>query len=189
MNREVHYIFSIQTQDYLKSAWERGRRVYLMISPIAQCRADASGNFRKAVARGDRTAASCLSNLQNTSGLIKRKARNNNNYDVIGAASVSTFELSTQTNSHTAIHTSSTRWTDVSQFFFSNILALHLRRTSVHSEVLCMQSSLEQHMQHPATNTSLLWLVMCVHIVYINTRAKTITSKGVLKAQESRELS
>lgn len=22
MNREVHYIFSIQTQDYLKSAWE-----------------------------------------------------------------------------------------------------------------------------------------------------------------------
>lgn len=73
MNREVHYIFSIQTQDYLKSAWERGRRVYLMISPIAQCRADASGNFRKAVARGDRTAVSCLSNLQNMKGLIKRK--------------------------------------------------------------------------------------------------------------------
>lgn len=72
MNREVHYIFSIQTQDYLKSAWERGRRVYLMISPIAQCRADASGNFRKAVARGDRTAVSCLSNLQNMKGLIKR---------------------------------------------------------------------------------------------------------------------
>lgn len=23
MNHEVHYIFSIQTQDYLKSAWER----------------------------------------------------------------------------------------------------------------------------------------------------------------------
>lgn len=49
-----------------------------MISPIAQCRADASGNFRKAVVRGDRTAASCLSNLQNMRGLIKRKASNNN---------------------------------------------------------------------------------------------------------------
>lgn len=73
MNREVHYIFSIQTQDYLKSAWERGRRVYLMISPIAQCRADASGNFRKAVARGDRTAASCLSNLQNTDGVDQKE--------------------------------------------------------------------------------------------------------------------
>lgn len=73
MNREVHYIFSIQTRDYLKSAWERRRRVYLVISPIAHCRADASGNFTKAVARGDRTAVSCLSNLQNTKGLIKRK--------------------------------------------------------------------------------------------------------------------
>lgn len=97
MNREVHYIFSIQTRDYLKSARERGRRVYLMISTIAQCRAVASGNFRKAVARGDRTAASCLSNLQNTKGLIKRKARNNNNYDLIGAGGAYTFELSTKT--------------------------------------------------------------------------------------------
>lgn len=73
MNREVHYIFSIQTQDYLKSACERERRVYLMISPIAQCRADASGNFREAVARGDRTAVSCLSNLANTESSSKGK--------------------------------------------------------------------------------------------------------------------
>lgn len=74
MNREVHYIFSIQTQDYLKSAWERERLVYLMISPIAQCRADASGNFRKAVVRGDRTAVSCLSNLQNTKGVDQKES-------------------------------------------------------------------------------------------------------------------
>lgn len=75
MNREVHYIFSIQTQDYLKSAWKRGRRVYLMISPIAQRRADASGNFRKAVARGDRTAASCLSNLPNMKGFDQKESQ------------------------------------------------------------------------------------------------------------------
>lgn len=75
------------------------------------------------------------------------------------------------------------------KFFFPNILALHFHRTSVRSEVLSMQSSPEQHTQHPATNTSIPWLVMCVHMVYIYIRAKTITNKWVLKAQETQELS
>lgn len=68
MNHEVHYIFSIQNPGLFEECVrERGRRSYLMISPIAHCRADASGGFRKAVAGGDRTAARCLSDLQHSS--------------------------------------------------------------------------------------------------------------------------
>lgn len=78
MNREVHYIFSIQTQDYLKSAWARGRRVYLMISPIAQCwqtPVEISGKLLREETEQRRAVSA---NLQDTKGSIKRKARNDN---------------------------------------------------------------------------------------------------------------
>lgn len=135
MNREVHYIFSIQTQDYLKSAWERGRLVYLMISPIAQCRADASGNFRKAVEREDRTAASCLSNLQNMNGLIKRRARNNNNYE---PCLLLNFKLRGDTVdlvSYTTIHTSSIWWIEIYILYIFLFLSI-LIFVFVHTQVL-----------------------------------------------------
>lgn len=54
-----------------------------MPGPIAQCRADAGGNFRKAVAKGDKNGSEL--SQQSTNGLIKRKARNSNNYNVICA--------------------------------------------------------------------------------------------------------
>lgn len=123
MNREVHYILSIQTQYYLKSAWESWRRVYLMPGPIAQCRADAGGNFRKAVARGDKNGSEL--SQQSTKGLIKRKARNSNNYNVICTGQA---DFWTETNFHTTIHPSSTCWTGGSQIF-------------VQKEVLCVQIS------------------------------------------------
>lgn len=173
MNREVHYIFSIQTQDYLKSAWERQRRVYLMISPIAQCRADASGNFRKAVARGDRTAASCLSNLQNKKGLIKRKTRNNNNnnYTVISAGCAS-VELLTRTFNPPSMQVQPDGLMWVSFFLIISLC--------IFSELVCTvrfiyaKSSWRAHATCNRTQVQLiLWLVMCLREAYIYNSLKT----------------
>lgn len=63
MNREVHYIFSIQTKDYLKSAWERGRQIYLIIRRITQCWADSSRNINEAVAKRELSQRSTTNKL------------------------------------------------------------------------------------------------------------------------------
>lgn len=126
MNREVHYIFSIQTQYYLKSAWERGRLVYLMLSPTAQCQAGAGRNFSKSCCKR-RQSGSQLSQQSTKHGRLDQKEGRETTttttpWSVLAAL---TFELSTETKFTTTIHTRSSCWSQI----FLNSLALHFHRT------------------------------------------------------------
>lgn len=158
MNREVHYIFSIQTLDYLKSAWERGRRVYLMISPIAQCRADASGNFRKAVARGDRTAASCLSYLQNTKGVDQKEGKEQQQlqYDQCWLGLCLNFQLKK------ALTQPSAQVLPIGFMWVKSSSHFAFAQDQCARWVSICKVLLNNTCKHAATNVSILWLLTCV---------------------------
>lgn len=150
MNREVHYIFSIQTRDYLKSVWERGRRVYLMISPIAQCRADASGEISgKSCGEGRQNSKQAVSGIhENTKGLTKRKARSDGNWkrDRCLLRLLLNFQLKqTLTQPSMQVLPGGLMWV---RFFFSIITLCIFFRSSVHGDILCMQSFPEERTQH-----------------------------------------
>ena len=151
MNREVHYIFSIQTPDYLKSAWERGRRVYLMISPIAQCRADASGEISgESCGEGEtEQRASCLSDPRR--GWSKGKGEDRRQLEMLSVPAAPTFELSTQTNSHTSrplqVLPSGLTWVRIFCFFH----ALHFLKSSAWRDFMYGKFSWRAHSQSENT--------------------------------------
>lgn len=74
--------------------------VYLMLRPIAQCQADAGGNFRKAVARGNRVNGSELSQQSARQGRLDQRGSGEGTTTATARAAPAplTFGLSSETN-------------------------------------------------------------------------------------------
>lgn len=106
-------------------------------------------NFREKLWRGEtEQQASCLRDPRKHEGVDQKEGEERRQLEARSVPAAPTFELSTQTNSHTAVHASSTWWTDVSEIFFSIITLCIFFRSSVHGDILCMQSFPEERTQH-----------------------------------------
>lgn len=103
------------------------------------------------MARGDRTASELSQRSAKHEGVDQKEGEERRQLETRSVPAAPTFELSTQTHSHTAVHASSTWWTDVSEIFlifFSHNHALHFLRSSVHGEILRAQRFREERTQN-----------------------------------------
>lgn len=118
--------------------------VYLMLRPIAQCQADASGNFRKAVAKGKpskrQRAVSAISKAGG--GLIKGEAgkeRQQLQREPRRLHWLLDFWLR-QTSAQPASLPCAFYLPERSELERLNNLTLHFLRACMHGDVTCMQS-------------------------------------------------
>ena len=86
------------------------------------------------MARGDRTASELSQRSAKHEGVDQKEGEERRQLETRSVPAAPTFELSTQTHSHTAVHASSTWWTDVSEIFliFFSIITL-----CIFSEAAC----------------------------------------------------